>query len=326
MPLFQGNRSSIPDDGPPEPKEISNALNTFNGTLIFIGFATGEILVFICLILLWIHKSNTYIRASSIDFSVMILVGCALSFLSLYFFIGAPTRIYCNLQIWLQVLGFIIVLSGLIVKELRVFILFKSKTAAKYSIIGNELKLIGIALLMCLVDIVLLVIWSTVMNPTVHKHVIVDDTEGDLNTFNLICKAAISPDYSAPISKALYSYNGIVLLVMGVVSCLNFSSDSIFSESYFLMSSFLNLLFTAILRIPVRITSYAYTPTNDFNWSISVWCNFLIFTPNVCSLNFISRGDCVFCSFLLHTKVPSYSSGLFKIKKYKNVKLGYTIN
>jgi hypothetical protein len=100
--------------------------------LVFIvGFLAGIAISFAIFITIWIYRYNEAIRASSITFSFIIVVGSCLIFTSILYFINSPTNENCHAQLWLQLVGFALIVGSLIVKEIRVYIIFSSASLNK---------------------------------------------------------------------------------------------------------------------------------------------------------------------------------------------------
>jgi hypothetical protein len=105
--------------------ELNNGLNTYNGVLLLLAFLTGIIAVIVFGVLVYMNRENNIIRLTAVNFSYSILVGAALVFISHLFYIGRNTNSSCKLQLWLEIIGYSIIISSLIVKEARVYFILR---------------------------------------------------------------------------------------------------------------------------------------------------------------------------------------------------------
>jgi hypothetical protein len=93
------------------------------------------------------------------------------------------------------------------------------------------------------------------------------------SSYSMICQASSNSYASRTIVTVLYVYNVTILLVAGIISCINsFVIDSRFSDAQFAFAAFIDTIFAGVLRIPVRLVGYTdYIPLNDFTWAIAFW-------------------------------------------------------
>lgn len=97
--------------------------------------------------------------ASSLIFCLIILLGSILSFASMGLWTTKVASWSCNLQRWLLALGLDLFLIPLLVKNLRVLLLFKQVKNFKVKIIPNWVLLVGVGAGL-LPDLLVLLVWS----------------------------------------------------------------------------------------------------------------------------------------------------------------------
>lgn len=105
------------------------------------------------------YRNNNLIRASSVEFMFVIILGCGLMYTSVFMYFGVPTLAMCQLRLWLFFPGLGMVTSALLFKNFRIWRIFSNKSMEVFSIGTRELFLYGVAPATA-GQIVLLILWS----------------------------------------------------------------------------------------------------------------------------------------------------------------------
>ncbi|KAJ3222515.1 hypothetical protein HK099_002223 [Clydaea vesicula] len=158
----------------------------------------------VCLIFFFIIFKNRKLKTvnhSSPTFMLLMVVGNIVGFLSILPYIGKPTNTSCLLSVWMVVLSYSIAISSMLVKNYRVFRIFRNKLA-------GALKLDDVALLkkcaaIISVNIFLLIIWSAFDAPKPHLL--------PLSNSQYWTCASTSSSFNIGINIALFIYNGFLL-------------------------------------------------------------------------------------------------------------------
>jgi hypothetical protein len=182
-------------------------------------------------------------------------------FTSHLLFIGRPSAHICAAQLWLELIGFCIIISTFICKEFRVQMALVRHTKYIYYLNDGYLTIALIALIS--IEVILLAVWNNFAGPKVSMIYLYDSM--DFNSF--VCQ--LSPVTTSQIASvaALYVYNIFLIIICGTISVMNLNISSRFSEAAFILANMFDTAFTAALRIPVRQAS-EYDTSNDYNWNI----------------------------------------------------------
>ncbi|KAI8926696.1 7 transmembrane sweet-taste receptor of 3 GCPR-domain-containing protein [Entophlyctis helioformis] len=113
-----------------------------------------------------VHRHNPIIRKSSIPNMHMMLVGLLLPCFDVFTMVGTPTAMHCIADIWLIGLGFVVVLSALATKLLRLYRVFNGIqiTASLRKGLSN-IDLLEQTTLSILVAVAILLVWTLVDPP-----------------------------------------------------------------------------------------------------------------------------------------------------------------
>ncbi|KAI8892761.1 7 transmembrane sweet-taste receptor of 3 GCPR-domain-containing protein [Globomyces pollinis-pini] len=131
--------------------------------------------------------------------------GCVLALLGLILSSGKPTATSCMIAPWLGATAMSVTIGGLLVKTIRVYIIFTNPFKAKTLPLQDSHLFIAVGILTVL-EMIILAIWTALdpLKPTLSPQV----------TFqNLVCD---SGSIGATLGNILFGFNG-VLIFMGVV-------------------------------------------------------------------------------------------------------------
>jgi hypothetical protein len=117
------------------------------------------------------------------------------------------------------------------------------------------------------IEVILLFIWTKFASPKVAM-IYLDDK---WDTVSYVCQLSTITSSRTGIIAALYIYNIFLIIVCGLISCLNFHLSSRFSDAAFILANMFDTAFTAVLRIPIRESgSVGYSPDNNYTWNIVI--------------------------------------------------------
>ncbi|KAJ3024927.1 UNVERIFIED_CONTAM: hypothetical protein HDU68_007644 [Siphonaria sp. JEL0065] len=237
-PKFNGNLTSPPPDGLVYTDSvISNTSGLgyfvlfmiFSG-LIFCGLDATTILMF---------RKEGCIRAGSINFSLMTLFGSALGFISAYFGLGMPTYFICVAERWTSSIGFSIVASALVIKNMRIGIIFNSKTSLP-KIFLKDAFVMFVAWVLVGIEALLLGLWTRVSKISVGAKQM-DHTL----TMEYMCINAAQAGKT--IEEVLIAYNILLMLAAVAVTYFTRGVKATHSEvSYLTLIITSTVLFTSI--------------------------------------------------------------------------------
>jgi hypothetical protein len=150
------------------------------GTRIAITILASILYLVACAIgfgLIWLRRDAVMLASSPI-FLGLVLIGVALVFSSAIVWVSPPTPNLCAVRIWLPSVGFTLSMGALIIKNVRLMIIFDA--VLKRVKIQNAKLLVYISLLM-IVDVVLLGLWQGLGDP----HVDVQQAVEGLGTYQV---------------------------------------------------------------------------------------------------------------------------------------------
>ena len=263
---------------------IAGILLTMTGVCI--------ILTTIILVLFIYYRRSAEIKATSINLSLLMFVGCYLLFISTFFntvsdLIDYDGPFFCNIVLWSAALGMNFVLGALLVRMLRVYRIFSyfGKLEGKK---WSDCFLFIVVLIIVGIEATLLLIWSLVDVITVREVEIHQD--------------AASPPYIEVVqscySRYLRTWLTVVYtevgILMFVVAVLAFKTRKI-RRKHFKDTKKVNMyLFMTILVTFAMIPSWLTVRTNTVNDPVlnlviinlgvtgyAILCQLLLFAPKV---------------------------------------------
>ena len=129
---------------------------------VFFGIAIAELVI--CLFILWfyiVYRNNSHIRKSSFPISVAILIGIIIGCIGQITYSLGATDALCIITLYFYRTGLIIVLSGMLVKNYRIYRIFANKTASAINL--SEVKLLSIMIAIAAAYLLLLTVVVTVL-------------------------------------------------------------------------------------------------------------------------------------------------------------------
>lgn len=127
-------------------------------SFLYVATATVAIAIFTL-------RRDTVMLAGSPVFLGLVLIGIALCFTAAIVWVSEPTKHICASRIWLPSVGFTLCMGAMIIKNVRLMIIFDAQMRRVR--IRDSKLLIWVSILLA-VDVVLLAVWNGVGNPFVY--------------------------------------------------------------------------------------------------------------------------------------------------------------
>jgi basic membrane lipoprotein Med (substrate-binding protein (PBP1-ABC) superfamily) len=187
---------------------------------LFVDYSSPSGIVIITLAVLGILVSTVSITLTSVNietktihgasplFCYLVISGCVLGFVSTFFWLGEPTVVMCQLRIWIGSLAYSLALGALVMKNLRIMILYTKQSLKKIKVDNKDLFLKAVVPLI-LMEFIFLSLWTSldIYEPKLIK-------QGPFLTENeryLVCGS--NSDWGFSVFLALKA----VLFVIGVI-------------------------------------------------------------------------------------------------------------
>ena len=192
------------------------------------------------------------VRAASPPFQLLLSFSVIVGFASTFAWYGKPHPVACGFQPWLLGLSVVSMISALIAKKFRIWRIFSSPFKKK-SI--KDLELLILWVILMIPALVILIIWTIVSTPTATMK------EFD-NVDHYVCDTGgfTGPPGGYVFFFILVGYEAIVLLFGAFLSVVTRKVPALYNESKLLAISIYNLLFLAIIVIPVCIVLGFFNP------------------------------------------------------------------
>lgn len=174
------------------------------------------LLVAVFAIVTW-RREHPAIKATSYIFTSLMIAGTAICVGYVFLLIGAPSVATCGARTWILPLGFSLIFGSILVRQFRLYRIFKSLFAVKLPdsvMLGYLSGIVG-------VNVVILIAAAATGNiqPTTlqldTKSIAYDCISNSASTINII----------------LYVYNAFLLLIGAILAYINRSVHSSFNES-----------------------------------------------------------------------------------------------
>jgi basic membrane lipoprotein Med (substrate-binding protein (PBP1-ABC) superfamily) len=193
-----------------------------------------------------VKQRNLVFRASSPVFLSILILGCSMAFISVFFWMGVPTQTWCNMRIWLGGLGFSITYSALIMKNYRIWRLFSKSSLKVFKITNIELILKGV-LPMTLIESAILIAW-TVADP--YQPVI-----NTSSTFLTATQEYLTCQSQGVWPVALFLCTKGVLLICGVLVSYKIKNvkKKLYNESKSIGWAIYNTVFIGVVAIAILL-------------------------------------------------------------------------
>ncbi|KAJ3075960.1 hypothetical protein HDU98_006271 [Podochytrium sp. JEL0797] len=253
--VFFGGSTVPPPDGPPIDiiTPFSNTIQSPNGQGILVMTISG--LAFsACLLGFFIKfRNEKVVKIASVPECIFLIFGSFLVYVSLLFYLNTVTGPKCAARVWLALVGYVCMTMPIVMKNVRLWIILKSKTKVDASLLTWVNR--GVIAVGVFVQLGLLVYWTASSQSTTLP-LVVDDF-----SFS-ICTAS----GSETATYLLIAYAGFIHLLLVVVAYLLRDVDPIFNESAALMSMF------ALVAVLVGVVEILPVSKNrDLIQSVCVW-------------------------------------------------------
>ncbi|KAF2071704.1 hypothetical protein CYY_006985 [Polysphondylium violaceum] len=207
------------------------------------------VLILLCMVGVGIYRNAFAIRSASPIFCISILFGGLMIFAGVAVWITEPTNHLCRLRYWLVSLGYTIMLGSMVVKNVRIFLLFNNKELKVLKITNSKLfPYVGLALLL---NCILLIIWTSIGD----IHEVFKRNVDDIGKYEYIkdCYSSTAGNVTLYI---LLVYHGLMLLVGCFVSFKIRTVDiEDFNESKAIASTLYAIAFCLFIVIPLLIST-----------------------------------------------------------------------
>ncbi|XP_072004507.1 vomeronasal type-2 receptor 26-like [Engystomops pustulosus] len=230
----------------PKPYEFlsyeSNSLSSvFSGLVVFFSIVTVVILG-----LFLLYWDTPIVRANNRSVSVTLLVSILLSFLSVFFFLGRPVDITCQLRQTLFSIFFTIAVSSVLSKTITVCIAFKAtKPKSPWRKLMGKKVAIYIVLVFSMNQVLICVIWLSISPPyqefnfmSYSRKIIIQCNEGSVLAFYL-----------------MLGYMGLLASVSFVLAFMVRTLPDSFNEAKYITFSMLLFCSVWIAMIPAYLST-----------------------------------------------------------------------
>ncbi|KAJ3188564.1 hypothetical protein HDU85_004278 [Gaertneriomyces sp. JEL0708] len=216
------------------------------------------------------HRGSKIIRAASPAFCLMIILGCTLGLLDVYTYIDMPNATTCVLQPVFLAMGFTIAIGCLVIKTMRVQVVFNYPLLArryKWAMTDTCLAVVSIAAVA--VDWIILIPWFSADRP---KPTLLTDQNGGLYW---ACPG-LDEASAFGASTALIVYNALWLL-LGVYSAVKVRNvKSAYNESQHIVPCIYILFLVSLILLALN---YAMAL---FSYHVrSIFVSFLLIVSSV---------------------------------------------
>eukprot|EP01104_Vermistella_antarctica_P000537 TRINITY_DN10693_c0_g1_i1.p1 TRINITY_DN10693_c0_g1~~TRINITY_DN10693_c0_g1_i1.p1 ORF type:complete len:845 (-),score=135.37 TRINITY_DN10693_c0_g1_i1:144-2585(-) len=187
-------------------------------------------------------RSYAHFHYASLVFCMIVWFGCALAFVSLYWWIIQPPQdSMCYMRLWFAPLAFMIAFGPLTSKACRLNILFKNK---KFKVVVmNNMEILLWTTCMAIPVVIVCAVWSVVGNPSVK---FVDVAYQDETHFQ-----QCDYDHYWVFMGLLYVYFGVILLANCVLAFRVRNASAAFNESKEMICAVYSVTVLAAICLPL---------------------------------------------------------------------------
>ncbi len=207
---------------------------------IIAAAALGILACFVMMILFATWRNRPQIIASSLLFVELIIVGAAMIYASLFFWVLETTTAMCNLRYWLAGVGFVLMFSALLTKTWRVWRIFHEHSLKMIKLTNMYLLRIMAAALT--IEIIVLAVWSGAFTPQMET-IVLDENRPVLNY------RTCTTDNSLPFAIVLIIYKALLILAGVVLGFWSRKIRSEYNESKFILIAMYNITFAALILL-----------------------------------------------------------------------------
>ena len=264
-------------------------------SVVFIIFGTlaGVLILFslfliVFVILFGFIVKRVRVRSASPPWLLVILISVIIGYCSIFTWFGQPNAVACGFQPWLLGLSIISMVSVLVAKNLRIWQIFRAPLKRK-SI--SDLQVLVVWLIMVLPAVFILFLWTLISTPTAKLEDIHDELHFVCNT------GGFTGTPGGYVFFGIFvAYTIILLLTGAIVSFLTRNVPTLFNESNLIAISIYNLVFLAVIIVPVYFVLQGFNPF--VGWiirTVAILYGFtttvaLLFIPKVWGLIFVDKG------------------------------------
>ncbi|KAI8612872.1 periplasmic binding protein-like I [Chytriomyces sp. MP71] len=239
--LFNG--SVPPPDGPPEMllTEFMPCFQNVTGIIVIAISILCGILSMAAGILVIRFPYRKPIKRSSVLFLMTVAMAILAESASILSQFGPQSLILCKLRVWLQVLGFSVLISSLAAKSYVDYVLCLSRKKVKKSRL--HLIVMSAQAIAVLLSIGTLILW-TLLGPLQLKIAVLQQD----NFYMVTCDAS---NFKNPYNLLLLIYHGLLLTVCLYMSLISRDADQATNESTFAGLIAISFTLSGVVMIPV---------------------------------------------------------------------------
>ncbi|KAI9366804.1 periplasmic binding protein-like I [Zopfochytrium polystomum] len=276
--IFFGGSTTPPPDGTVYREWLVNSPSSGKGLLILVLGGVGVVFGLVSIALNFIYARQPSFKAASTTFTHIICVGCIMAFVSAAFMVSDVTQTSCRVRLWLQVLGFALVVGSMLFKMSRMLAILTAGTMIRKELL-NDFVGFGAVFIITGIDAAFLAGWTVAQNPKPTFQI-------DPTSEKWMCKSSTS---MYPGHIILYAYNGLILLIMLYIARQVQIHERAFSngaaDTAATMSAGFVALFLGVVTLPL-ISGGDPGPATDVArfivvWILGVLCLGLVVGPKI---------------------------------------------
>ena len=207
---------------------------------IIVAASIGILACFIMMALFASWRDRPQIIASSLLFVELIILGAAMIYASLFFWVLQTTTAMCNLRYWLSGVGFVLMFSALLTKTWRVWRIFHEHSLKMMKL--TNIYLLRIMAVALSVEILVLAVWSGAFTPEAET-VVLDENRPILNY------RTCTTEDSLPFAIILIIFKAALILAGVVLGFWSRKIRSEYNESKFILIAMYNITFAALILL-----------------------------------------------------------------------------
>ena len=257
--------------------ESGDCASNYTAVFIVFGIITGILIIISFLlipitIILGVVVKVVRVRTASPPFLTILLISIIVGYGSIYAWFGQPNAVACGFQPWLLGLAVNSMIAVLVAKNYRIWRIFRNPLKKK-NIRDVEVYLLWVILMVPAVFILFL--WTLISTPTALLTEVADDPHWVCDTGGFT-----GPPGGIVFFFIFVGYSGIVLLIGAIVSFAIRKVPSLFNESRLIAISIYNILFLAVIIIPIFFVLLKFNPF--IGWIIRTLAILYAFTTTLC--------------------------------------------
>ncbi|KAI9351524.1 periplasmic binding protein-like I [Obelidium mucronatum] len=239
-PVFRGGSSTPPPDGPPQSLAtlFNPTFSIYPGSIVTIYIVVTTTLGLANAAGCLYFQNKKTIKRSSLTFLLNTSLGLILLSLSLIFLLGQPTVLSCHAVIWMQVLGYNVIISGLCAKSYFDYILVVLR---KKNMINLKVTRAAFHVLPAVLEILLLFLWSYFGSHTVKQ----------VTTTTYIANTCSGSGYSSIYGILLTVYNVLLFIATSYMAFVTREAEVLNNETVFPSLVVTAFGFTTIVALPL---------------------------------------------------------------------------